>query len=314
MKTMNGIILSGKRPQILDNIKIPPVAEGEVLVKILHSTVNGHEIEMANSSFMRFLNKIMGARGSVLTGLEFSGVVKSNGKEFNIDDQVLGYVDFVKGWKSHAEYISIPEQYIASRPDSLPSAQASTLSMSGLTALVALRETAKIKTGDSVLITGASGGVGVLAIQIAKTVGANVTAMASGKHQDRLIELGTDIFLDYKQTKIEDLKGEYDLVFDLTTHYHYKNIRHLLKDDGIFIPANPFNSLIDIMFHRRNVRWLYVDKGDSKQIKELVNWVVEGRLKTVIDSEFSISDVDSAFKRASTHGKIGRVVIEISSS
>ncbi len=312
MKTMKGIILSGKRPQIINNIPMPPVADGEVLVKILHSTVNGHEIEMASSSFMRFLNKIMGARGRVLTGIEFSGIVESNGQDFKISDQVLGYVDYVKGWKSHAEFISIPEKYLGKRPDSLTSAEASTLPMSGMTAIVALRDTAKIKGGDSVLITGASGGVGVLAIQIAKIFGANVTAMASGTHSDRLTQLGADSIIDYKQIKMKDLEEKYDLVFDLSTHYRYRNIRHLLKDGGIFIPANPLNSLFDMMIHKDKVKWLFVDKGDTDLINELVEWVTSGKLKAVIDSEFSLSNVDSAFEHALERGKIGRVVLEIS--
>ena len=233
---MKGIVFQGDNPQLKSDLPVPPVKKGEVRVKILYSTVNGHEIELATNKRMRFLNRLMGAKGEVQTGLEFSGVVETDGEDLKKGEKVLGYVDLTKGWKPHAEYISIPETYLARLPKSLSPKDAATLPMSALTALVTLRDVADIKAGDSVLILGATGGVGVMAIQLASALGAKTTAVASSKHHQLLQELGADTLIDYKSTDITKTNQQYDLIFDLTTTYRFRQIQHLLTDGGIFCP------------------------------------------------------------------------------
>ncbi len=311
MTKMQGIVLNDASPQLRNDLPIPPIGAGEVLVKILYTTVNGHEIDLATDKAMQFLNKLMGARGDVKTGLEFSGIVESDGEVFTTGDKVLGYVHLVKGWKPHAEYIAIPEQYLAPLPASLPVTDAAALPMSAMTALVALRDIAHIQDGDSVLILGASGGVGVMAVQIASILGAKITAVASAKHHELLTELGADTLIDYKTTDITQTTAKYAMVLDLTTNYRFKQIRHLLDDDGYFIPANPFNSLLDMLRYRKAVRWLYVDKGDSKMLAELVHWATTGKLKSIIDSQFDLTDYKDAFDHAMSRGKSGRILLKI---
>ncbi|MEM8861401.1 MAG: NAD(P)-dependent alcohol dehydrogenase [Chloroflexota bacterium] len=308
---MKGIVIEGDTPQLRSDLPVPPVKKGEVKVRILYSTVNGHEIELAANKRMRFLSRLMGAKGEVQTGLEFSGVVETEGELFRKGENVLGYVDLTKGWKPHAEYISIPEKYLARLPESLSPKEAATLPMSALTALVTLREVADIKAGDSVLILGATGGVGVMAIQLASALGAKTTAVASSKHHQLLQELGTDNLIDYKTTDITQTTEQYDLIFDLTTNYRYQQIRHLLTDSGIFVPADPFKSLFDILFYRKSVKWLLVDRGDSALIAELAELATNGKLKAVIDSHFELAGYKAAFERALSRGKAGRVLIKL---
>ncbi|MEM7801183.1 MAG: NAD(P)-dependent alcohol dehydrogenase [Chloroflexota bacterium] len=309
--TMKGVVLQGTVPQLRHDLPVPPVAKGEVRVKVLYSTVNGHEIELAANRPMRLLNKLLGARGEVQTGLEFSGVVETDGEVFSKGEKVLGYVDLTKGWKPHAEYLSIPEAYLARLPDRLCPAEAAALPMSALTALVALRDIGKVRAGDSILILGASGGVGVMAVQIAKMLGAKTTAVASSAHHELLKTLGADALIDYRSDDIAQIDQRYALIFDLTTMYRYAQVRHLLTTDGVFVPANPFNSLIDMIVHRKAVRWLLVDKGDSAQIGELADWAATGQLKAVIDQKFELPHYQEAFERALARGKAGRVLIEI---
>lgn len=310
MTTMKGIVLKDMAPQLRDDLPIPPIRAGEVRVKILYTTVNGHEIELAANNGMRFFSKLMGARGEVQTGLEFSGIVESDGKVFSQGDKVLGYVDLANGWKPHAEYISIPEAYLAALPEAVTLEDAAAIPMSAMTALVALRDVAPISAGTSVLILGASGGVGVMAVQIAALLGAKTTAVASAKHHALLEELGADTLIDYKTTDITQTSEQYAVILDMTATYRYQQLRHLLTDDGIFIPANPFGSLVDMVLHRKSVGWLYVNKGDSKMLAELADWAAEGHLKSIIDSEFELADYQAAFEKALERGKSGRILLK----
>ncbi|MEM6530522.1 MAG: NAD(P)-dependent alcohol dehydrogenase, partial [Chloroflexota bacterium] len=309
--TMKGIVLNGTAPQLHNSLPIPPIGNREVRVKILYSTVNGHEIERESNRGFRFLNKLMGAKGKVQTGLEFSGIVESDGKVFSSGEKVLGYVDLARGWKPHAEYISISEQYLAPLPASLSLADAATLPMSAMTALVALRDIGQITQGTTVLILGASGGVGVTAVQIASILGASITTVAGASHHQLLKDLGADTVIDYKTTDITETDTQYELILDMTANYRFNQIRHLLTDDGIFIPANPFSALFDMLLNRKRIGWLYVDRGDSKMLTELAEWAAAGKLKSVIDSTFDLEDYRAAFDRALSRGKAGRVLIKI---
>ncbi len=308
---MKGIVLNGKEPVLKQDLPIPPIANGEVKVRVIYSTVNGHEIELASSKSARLLGKIMGARGEVQTGLEFTGVVETKGQTFSVGDKVFGYIDMTKGWKPHAEYISIPEQYLAHLPDALSESSTAALPMSAMTALTALRDIAKVQTGDSVLIFGASGGVGITAIQIAKILGATVTAVASAKHHELLTELGADKCIDYRTTNVSDMTGQYSAILEMTTQYRLKQIKHLLKDNGIFMPANPFNNLLDFLFNGRLTKWLFVDKGNTEQLNQIAAWAKLGLIKPVIDQEFELTHYKDAFKRALERGKAGRVLLKM---
>lgn len=311
MNSMKGIVLNNNQPILRSNLPIPVPKTGEVLVRVTHSTVNGHEIQMAANRMIRLIGKIMGAKGEVQTGLEFSGVVESNGTHFSTGDDVLGYVDMTTGWKPHAQFISIPETYLAHKPHSLSSVDAAALPMSGQTALVALKDIARTEPGDSILILGASGGVGVMGIQIAKSLGARVTAVGRKTHHSLLEELGAETLVDSTNLDLSKLEGNYNLVFDLTTAYRYRHIRHLLhKQKGVFIPANPLNSLTDIWL-RPNVRYLWVVRGNTPLLEQLATMAASRTLKPVIDKIYPLSDARAAFSRATVRGKAGRVVLTL---
>ncbi len=310
MDTMRGIVLDGQRPQLAEDLSIPTPRAGEVLVRVTHATVNGHEIQVASNAVLCCLGKLMGAKGPVRTGLEFAGVVQSDGEHLSAGDEVLGYVDMTRGWRPHAEFIAIPEGYLALRPGTVPQPTAAALSMSGQTALVALRDLADVQAGDAVLVLGASGGVGVMAVQIARLMGAEVTAIANRSHHPLLRDLGAHTVIHSRDLDLSALTGDYKLVLDLTTIYRYRQVRHLLAADGSFVPANPLNSLFDVLV-RGQVRYLWVDKGDQGKLDELAAWAADGKLEAVIDQVYPLGDMESAFSRALERGKAGRVVLEL---
>jgi len=311
MKTMTGVVWTDGEPLVRHDLTRPEPGPGEVLVQVTHATVNGHEIEVAESAFLRLVGRAMGARGEVVTGLEFAGVVRSSGETYVPGDPVLGYVNMTRGWRPHGAFIAIAEAQLARRPAQLSAVDASALSMSGQTALVALRDIAGVSAGDSVMVLGASGGVGVLAVQIARILGARVTAVAKETHHALLSRLGAHTVMDSADLDLARLRGKHALILDMTTTHRYRHVRHLLSDDGCFIPANPLNCLLDVAT-RRQVRYLWVDKGHAAKLEELAAWAASGSLEMVIDAVYSMGEVAPAFERARARGKAGRVVLEIS--
>ncbi len=309
--SMSGLAFDRAAPlrvQLRHDLPRPEPREGEVLVRVTHTTINGHEFELAQHPLLRLLAALGVAPGRVRTGLEFAGVVASQGADFGLGDRVMGYVDLMRGWRAHAGWLAIPEAYLAQAPTQVSPAQAAALPMSALTALVALREVAQVQPGQRVLIVGASGGVGVLAVQIARLLGAVPTAVATAQHHARLLSLGAAEAIDYRHTPVEALRGAYAAVLDFSNTLRWRQVRHLLESDGHFVPADPYANLLDIVL-RRAVRWLMVDKGDSAKLAEIAAWVDAGQLQVEVSAELPLHDWAQAVERSHERGHLGRTVL-----
>lgn len=297
------------RVRLREDLSVPSVKEGELLVRVTHSTINGYEFDMASDPLLRVMRWWAGAPGQVRTGLEFAGVVKSDGVTFKEGDRVMGYVDMIAGWRPHADYVSIPEAYVSRAPRGVSLAEASTLPMSTLTALASLRDVAGVQADHEVLILGASGGVGVMAVQIARILGAKVTAVASSRHREALERYGAQDVIDYRETSIEALRGSFDAILDFSITTRLKQVRHLLSPGGIFVPADPIRNLTDVMFSSR-AGYLMVDKGDSERLSEIATWVEEGKLEAVVSEMFTLDDWQRAVSRSHERGRMGRTVLQ----
>ncbi len=132
--------------------------------------------------------------------------------------------------------------------------------------------------------------------------------------QAAAIPLGADQVIDYRQTNIQTLAEEFDLIFDLTTDLRFKHIKHLLSKNGRFIPADPMKNAVDFLNNAvcsKKTKYLFVQYGNYEKLTRIAGWVEEGRLIAQIDSQFSFSDFDTAFDRISEKGRRGRVVLSI---
>ncbi|MEL6348737.1 MAG: NADP-dependent oxidoreductase [Myxococcota bacterium] len=309
--SMRGLVFVPNDPDrvhLRGGLPMPTVKPGEILVQVAFATVNAHEFDTAQLLLTRILLFLRGMRSPVRTGLEFSGVVVSDGETFHRGDRVMGYVDLVGGERPHAEYVAIPEAYLAAVPTEISLAASATLPMSGLTALEALREVSAIQPGQTVLILGASGGVGVLAVQVAKRLGATVTAVASAAHHDRLQALGATHTVDYRQVPISEMSGTFDAILDFSSTKRLREVKHLLASGGGFVPADPVQNISDVLL-RSQARYLFVDKGNTQRLNELASWVDEGRLTPVIDRQFALNEWKQAVHRSHERGRMGRVVL-----
>lgn len=311
---MKGLVLENKSISLVGNLDLPSPKDGEVLVKVKYASINSYDVETIEGQGA-FLKKLGGAISfPVMTGIEFSGVVQSDGSRFKKGDEVFGYPDLMKGQKSHQEYLVISEEHIALKPSNIDFEQSAGLPLGALTTLVALEDVGKIKVGSKVLINGAAGGLGVYAIQIAKIMGAHITAVV-GPDQDSFAKnLGADITINYKEQKLQDLNSLYDILLDLTTFVRFSDITILLKSKGIFIPANPFNHLKFLFsnpFRKKKVGYLMVGKGDYKKLTRISKWIEEEKLTAVTDETFALEDYKKGFKRLGEPGKKGRIILRV---
>ncbi|MEM7156321.1 MAG: NAD(P)-dependent alcohol dehydrogenase [Myxococcota bacterium] len=309
--TMRGLVLDPSAEigvRLREDLTLPTPKKGEIRVQVAYSSVNGHEFELARNPLVRLTRRLRRAPGEVQTGLEFAGVVDADGASFSRGERVFGYVDMIAGWKPHGEFLAIPEAYVARAPEGVPLARAAALPMSAQTALVALREVAGVQPGQHTLILGASGGVGVMAVQIARILGAEVTAVASAKVHERLADLGATQTVDYRQTPLEHMTGSFDAILDFSRTAYLSHVRHLLADGGMFIPADPLRNIVDVTLSRR-AKWLMVDRGDRALLEEIARWVEQGRLEPIVDEVFEFARWPAAVTRSHERGRLGRTML-----
>ena len=311
---MKGLVIENKEIILREGLELPSIKKREILIKVRYSTVNPTDLDTVQGKYA-FLLKMMGVKHHIVnTGLEFSGVVEKDGKRYKKGDKVFGYVDLMKGLKTHQEYIAINEDFIALMPSNLSFEESAAIPLGALTTLVALQDLGEVKKGTKLLINGASGGLGVYAIQIAKILGANVTAVAGSNQAKFLKGLGADKVINYKEQNIKDLTDKFDVLLDLTSRVKFKEIRNILSKNGRFIPANPLNNIMFFLgniFRAKKVKYLMVGKGNYKKLTQIAKWTEEGKIKPIVDSVYAFSDYEKAFQRITEEGRRGRIVMKI---
>ena len=230
-----------------------------------------------------------------ILGWAFSGEIESVGNKitkYKKGDKIYGCTGMKFG--THAEYISLPENIIMTfRPENATHEEAVSIPFGGTTALFFLRK-AGIKSGDKVLIYGASGAVGTSAIQIAKYFGAVVTGVCGNSNLEFVRKLGADYVLDYKSTEYDENIEKYDIIFDAVGKTTFKKLKNNLKKDGRYVSVN--NGMADEKIE------------DFLLLKELFE---KNRIKAVIDKIYNLEDIVEAHKYVETGHKKGNVVIKI---
>lgn len=311
---MKGLALKNKQLSLLEDLPLPTPRNNEILVKVMYATVNPTDADTVAGNYALLTKLLGGKQHLVNTGLEFSGIVQKPGKQFKEGDRVFGYVDLLKGAKTHQEYICIPEQFVALIPDTLSFEQSAAMPLGTLTSLIALQDVGQIKPNQQILVNGAAGGLGVYALQIARLLGAHVTAIAGNNTEDFLYNLGAHKVINYHKQSLKNLSSKFDLILELSTLVKYPSIKDLLNKNGQFIPANPLNQLpyfVGNAFRRKKVKYLMVENGDTEKLSLIGKWISEGKIQPVVDSVFSLANYAEAFKRIEEKGRRGRVVMQV---
>jgi NADPH:quinone reductase-like Zn-dependent oxidoreductase len=292
-------------PEVLQIREIPKPAPGddEILVKTIATTLHRGDTRMRGPSIPgSLLERIMGRlfmgvtgpRRKVL-GMELAGTVESEGKNvtrFREGDEVFASMGLSFG--AHAEYVCLPEDgVVALKPGNMTFEEAAPVPASGCAALVFLRDTGRIKSGDRVLINGASGALGTYGVQIAKYFGAEVTGVCSTGNLELVRSLGADHVIDYTEEDFTKSDKKYDLVFDAVSKSSKQRCANILAPNGRYIrTTGPEPKREDLVF-----------------LKELTE---EGKLKTVIDRRYTLEEIVEAHRYVEKGHKKGNVIIDVS--
>jgi NADPH:quinone reductase-like Zn-dependent oxidoreductase len=301
----------------------PVPKPNEVLVRIHATTVNSGDWR-ARSLHMpagfAFLGRLVfgfnGPRQPIL-GTEFAGVVEAVGAKatrFKPGDAVVGFPGGRFG--SHAEYRTMPEDgLIDFKPDNLSFEEAAALSFGSTTALPFLREKAKIKQGDRVLVVGASGAVGVAAVQIAKHFGADVTAVTSTTNVALVASLGADRVIDYKTVDFATTGDTWDIIIDTTGTAPFDRCENSLKPGGRLVTVQAgFSQILGIgKPSKASGKTLIASVAPLRRedYRTIIELVASGALKPVIDRTYDLRDAAAAHAYVDTGRKRGSVVLTV---
>jgi NADPH:quinone reductase-like Zn-dependent oxidoreductase len=306
----------------IKNVEKPVPKDDEVLVRIHATTICAADYRLKSFPFV--LAWAMGQRNGKILGMELAGTIESVGQavnRFRPGDQVFGGTGFKLG--AHAEYACARERGLELKPVNMTLEEASAVMFGGLTALCFLRM-AKIQAGQNVLIYGASGSVGVFAVQLAKHFGARVTGACSATNLDLVKSLGADDVVDYTKEDFSKAGRVYDMVVETVGKAGYSRCLKSLKRGGPLVLITISGGLSSILGDIIRQQWISITgaakivggvtrpaSGDLAFLKGLIE---AGELRTVIDRRYALDEIADAFRYAEAGHKKGHVVINITPS
>lgn len=306
--------LDGRSPPRVEDIPVPEPAPGEVLVRVRCASLNPVDWKIAAGKF-RFLVK--GGLPRTM-GSDFSGEIAATGpgvEGWTVGEPVMGFVDpFARAAGSFAEFLPVPAGFLLRRPPAVGEVLGAALPCTGLSA-VALCDLARVRRGASVLVNGGSGGVGHLALQVAKARGALVTAVASAARREFVASLGADVFIDYRSEPVERWPMAFDAVLDCVPNLPRRHHARLLRRGGHYASTlpNAWTYTVDPLLNRIGpvVRHAIMLQPNAAGMAELLGNLGEGRLRCEIAGEFPLEDAGRAIEISRTGRVAGKLVLRI---
>ncbi len=317
-------------PEVLEfkDVEKPAPKDNEVLVRIYATTVTAGDSELRELRFPFYLSLPMRLwvgfskpKENTIPGTELAGEIEVVGVEvtkFKPGDQVFGSAGTDFG--ANAEYICLPENpgdmegSLALKPANMTYAEAATVPFGGRDALHFIR-LADIQPGQKLLINGAGGSIGTFAVQLAKNLGAEVTAIDSTAKLDMLRSLGADHVIDYTQEDFNQQGKVYDVIFDVVGTLNLSRTNKSLKQDGTYLLANPIRGqMLQGAWHRLSGRrkvFMQTANATTQDLAYLGELVEQGKLKTVIDRTYPLEQIREAHRYVDSGQKLGNVVITV---
>lgn len=305
-----------------EKIEKPFPTENQVLVRVHAASLNfGNVVLLKGKPFLARLAFGLTRPKYSIPGGDIAGTIEAVGKgvkRFRVGDEVFGDLSGC-GWGGFAEYVAVPEHAIALKPTNISLEEAAATPMAGVTALQGLRDKGKIKSGQKVLIYGASGGVGTFAVQIAKSIGAEVTGVCSTRNLEILRLIGADHIIDYTKDDFTQNEECYDLILGVNGSNSISAYKRVLKPNGNFVHVGGSESQL----FQTLVLGPFVSMTGNKKISSLLqranqkdlNYVKElletGKVKPIIDKRYKLNEITEAFKYFQEGHAQGKVVITI---
>jgi len=307
----------------LENVEKPVPNENQVLIKVRACSLNAFDSYVIRDSWLgRLIFGLRKPRDTRL-GQDVAGQVEAVGKnvtQFKPGDEVFG---ISRG--ALAEYACTLERALAAKPPNVSFEQAASLPLAGLTALQGLRE-GKIQPGQKVLINGATGGVGTFAVQIAKSLGAEVTAVCSTRNVDLVRSIGADHVIDYTKEDFTKSNQRYDVIFDNVCNHSFAERRHVLNPKGICVLAgmggagvkgsDALGRITSNIFTARALSSFtdqkfaqYRTKSSKQDLILLADLIQTGRITPVIDRRYKLGEAPEALRYLNEGHARGKVII-----
>lgn len=309
MPMMKAVIIreyGGPEVLKLEDVPRPEPKENEILVRVIAAGVNPIDAIIREGAYA----SEFGTNLPLVPGYDIAGVVEKTGAKITkvkVGDAVYGYV--LRGG-GYAEYAVASEKELSPKPKSLSFVAAAAVPLAALTAWQALIDTAKLRAGQTVLIHGGSGGVGTMAIQIAKARGARVIATASTANQDLLKELGADVAVDYTKTKFEDVAKDVDVVLDSVGKDTLARSYGVVKKGGFL--ATLVSRLDQAELDKHGIRGASISvTPNAAELAEITKLIEAKKIKPVVTRMLSLADAVAAHQQIMTQHTRGKIVLRI---
>src|SRR2546426_8653786 len=304
----------------LREIDKPVIADDRVLLRVRAASVNALDWHTVHGALLiRLITKLLRQPNFPVRGVDVAGEVEAVGKHvtrLRPGDEVFG---IARG--TFAEYATGLEERLLAKPPQLSFAQAATIGVAGATALQGLRDKGQLQPGQRVLIYGAGGGVGTFAVQIAKSLGAHVTAVSSTRNVDLVRSLGADEVIDYTMEDFTKRGQRYDVLFDIGANRSFADCRRVLVTNGTLVLVGAPKGLWAILSRLLKAQLLsrigrqriasFLARGRHEDLVVLKELAEAGKLSPVIDRQYPLSEVPDAIRYVGTGDARGKVVIRI---
>ncbi len=298
----------------LEDIDVPVAADGAVLVRVRAAGVN--PLDWHSARGVPYVARMaMGMPGPKprVRGVDVAGRVEAVGK----DVTHLRPGDDVFGWcaGAFAEYASAPEDHFLAKPASMTYEEAAAVPVAAVTALQALRDAGKLQSGQRVLINGASGGVGTFAVQIAKSIGADVTGVCSSRNVELVKSIGADHVIDYTREDFTKARERYDVILDNAGSHTLSAVRRVLTAEGtlVYNSGAPLRRIVQAMLLSRMGQKVFtflakLNRDDLEVIRALIE---SGKVRSIIDRTFPLHEVAAAIAYVEAGHVRGKVVVTL---
>lgn len=301
-------------PDVLEytDVQDPIPGEGEVLIRVAAASVNPVDWKVREGR-LKFMT---GKKFPLYAGSELSGVVAAIGPrvfDFKPGDRV--FAGLTRKGGAYAEYAVAKSEKTVMIPDSMSFEDACTLAIAGVTSLQAFTRHFKVSQGDHVLVNGASGGIGTYAVQIARVLGAHVTAVCSERNRDLVLSLGADEVIYYNKEDFRERHNAFDVILDAAANAFMDDSKKSLKRGGLLIKLNISIKTILLglwtkLFSSKKVKLILL-KNKLSDFEVLIGLITAGDIKVVIDKTFPLEKAREAQEYSQTGRARGKIVIKV---
>jgi len=307
----------------LKEIAKPVPRDNEVLIRVHAAEATKSDCEMRRSQFavkwfwlpMRVAMGVIKPRKQILGGY-FAGEVESVGKDvtkFKTGDQVFGSAGLRLG--TYGEYLCLlANSTIVAKPRNMSYEEAAAVPMGGLNALHFMKK-ANIRSGEKVLINGAGGSIGAYAVQIAKAMGAEVTAVDCSSKEEMLRRIGADFFFDYTKEDFTRSGRTYDVIFSMVARTSFSGCVNTLNPGGRYLMGNPrlsdmLRSVLTSRFSDKAAIFVFAGEKEE-ELLALREMIEQGKIKSCVDRIYPMEQAAEAHRRVETEQRLGPVVISM---